>query len=78
MKPYRKYYDRLINRLGIQIDIINKIKNRVFAYRVLPNRLTLIYSKNYYKEEKLSSKDRGLKYITPPYSKFSTSVRYAN
>ena len=41
-KPYRKYYSGLINRLGIYIDIINKIKIRVFAYRVLPNRLTLI------------------------------------
>ena len=42
IKPCRKYYNGLINRLGIQIDIINKIKNRVFARGVLPNRLTPI------------------------------------
>ena len=35
----------------------------------LPNRLTLIYSKNHYKEENyLKVKTEVFKYITPPYS----------
>ena len=41
-------------------------------YRVLPNRLTPIYSKNYYKEENyLKVKTVIFKYITPPYSNSS-------
>ena len=37
--------------------------------RVLPNRLTLVYSKNYYKEENyLKVKTVIFKYITPPHS----------
>ena len=38
-------------------------------YRVLPNRLTSVYSKNYYKEENyLKVKTVVFKYITPPHS----------
>ena len=43
--------------------------NQYKLLRVLPNRLTPIYSKNYYKEENyLKVKTVVFKYITPPYS----------
>ena len=38
--------------------------------KYLPNKLTLLYSKIYYKEENyLKVKTAVFKYITPPYSK---------
>ena len=43
--------------------------NQYKLLRVLPNRLTPVYSKNYYKEENyLKVKTVVFKYITPPYS----------
>ena len=55
---------------------VDKIKSQVRTgvdqyrlFRVLPNRLTFIYSKNHYKEENyLKVKTVVFKYITPPYS----------
>ena len=52
--------------------IRSQVQTRVNQYRslkLLPNRLTLIYSKNYYKEENyLKVKTVIFKYITPLHS----------
>ena len=57
---------RCVGRIRLQV------RTRVDQYRslrVLPNRLTPVYSKNYYKEENyLKVKTVVFKYITPPYS----------
>ena len=57
---------RYVDRIRLQV------RTRVDQYRslrVLPNRLTPIYSKNHYKEENyLKVKTVVFKYITPPYS----------
>ena len=53
-------------------------------YRVLPNRLTPVYSENHYKEENyLKVKTVVFKYITPPYSngwyvRYMRYIRYVN
>ena len=55
--------------------IRSQVQTRVNQYRslkVLPNKLTPVYSKNYYKEENyLKVKTVIFKYITPPYSNSS-------
>ena len=52
--------------------IRSQVRTRVNQYRlleVLPNRLTPVYSKNYYEEENyLKVKTVVFKYITPPHS----------
>ena len=57
---------RCVYRIRLQV------RTRVNQHRllkVLPNRLTPIYSKNYYKEENyLKVKTVVFKYITPPHS----------
>ena len=46
--------------------------NQYKSLKVLPNRLTPVYSKNYFKEENyLKVKTVIFKYITPPYSNSS-------
>jgi hypothetical protein len=35
----------------IKLQVLELIKHIIITNRVLPNRLTLLYSKNYYKEE---------------------------
>ena len=58
---------------------VGKIKSQVQTgvnqyrlLRVLPNRLTSVYSKNYYKEENyLKVKTVIFKYLTPPHSNSS-------
>ena len=55
---------------------VNRIKSQVLtgvdqykSLKVLPNRLTPVYSKNHYKKENyLKVKTVIFKYITPPYS----------
>jgi len=48
----------------------NRVIRYAFMVELVLNRLTPLYFKIYYKEEKLSnSRDCVLKYITPPYSK---------
>ena len=59
---WAKYVDRI--RLQVQTGV-----NQYRLLRVLPNRLTPAYSKNYYKEENyLKVKTVVFKYITPPHS----------
>ena len=57
---------RYVDKIRLQV------RTRVDQYRllkVLPNRLTPVYSKNYYKEENyLKVKTVVFKYITPPHS----------
>ena len=57
---------RCVDRIKLQVQ------TRVNQYRslgVLANKLTLVYSKNYYKEENyLKVKTVVFKYITPPHS----------
>ena len=57
---------RCVNRIRLQV------RTRVDQYRllrVLPNRLTPVYSENYYEEENyLKVKTVVFKYITSPYS----------
>ena len=62
---------RCVNRIKLQVRTgVNQYR----SLKVLPNRLTPIYSKNYYKEENyLKVKTVVFKYITPPYS--NSSVR---
>ena len=52
--------------------IRSQVRTRVNQYRllrVLPNRLTPVYSKNHYKDENyLKVKTVIFKYITPPHS----------
>ena len=66
---------RYIDRIRLQV------RTRVDQYRllkVLPNRLTPVYSENYYKEENyLKVKTVVFKYITPPYSN-SSVLQYAS
>ena len=57
---------RYINRIRSQVQT-GVDQHR--SLRVLPNRLTPVYSENYYKEENyLKVKTVIFKYITPPYS----------
>ena len=57
---------RYVDRIGSQVQ--TKV-NQYRLLEVLPNRLTPIYSKNYYEEENyLEVKTVIFKYITPPYS----------
>ena len=60
------------NWAGCVNRIRSQVQTRVDQYRllrVLPNRLTSVYSKNYYEEENyLKVKTVIFKYITPPYS----------
>ena len=59
---WARYVDRIRSRVRTEVDQYRLLK-------VLPNRLTPIYSKNYYKEENyLKVKTVIFKYITPPYS----------
>ena len=59
---WARYVDRI--RLQVQTGV-----NQYRSLRVLPNRLTSIYSKNYYEEENyLKVKTVVFKYITPPHS----------
>ena len=52
----------------IRLQVWTKV-NQYRSLRVLPNRLTPIYSKNHYEEENyLKIKTVIFKYITPPYS----------
>ena len=54
---------RYVGKIRLQVLI------RVDSLKVLPNRLTSVYSKNHYKEENyLKVKIVIFKYITPPYS----------
>ena len=57
---------RYVDKIGLQVQTgVNQHR----LLRVLPNRLTPIYSKNYYKEENyLIVKTVVFKYITPPHS----------
>ena len=63
------------NWAGCVDKIRSQVRTKVDQYRllrVLPNRLTPIYSKNHYKEENyLKVKTVVFKYITPPYSNSS-------
>ena len=57
---------RYINRIKLQVRT-GVDQHRLL--KVLPNRLTPVYSKNHYKEENyLKVKTVIFKYITPPYS----------
>ena len=59
---WARYVDRM--RSQVQLGLIN-----IDYCGVLPNRLTPVYSKNYYKEENyLKVKTVIFKYITPPHS----------
>ena len=59
---WARYVDR------IRLQVRTKV-NQYRLLRVLPNRLTPVYFKNYYKEENyLKVKTVVFKYITPPYS----------
>ena len=57
---------RCVDRIKSQVQTgVNQHR----SLKVLPNRLTPIYSKNHYKEENyLKVKTVVFKYITPPYS----------
>ena len=58
---------RYINGVRVNETWFNHYNYRV---KYIPNRLTLLYSKIYYKEENyLKVKTAVFKYITPPYSK---------
>ena len=56
----------------MQIKIINPRVDQIYNYKGvewLPNRLTPLYFKNYYKEENyLTIEIEVLIYLTPPYS----------
>ena len=59
---WARYVDRI--RSQVQTGV-----NQHRSLGVLPNRLTPVYSKNYYKEENyLKVKTVVFKYITPPHS----------
>ena len=59
---WAKYVDKI--RLQVRTRV-----NQYRSLKVLPNRLTPVYSKNYYKEENyLKVKTVIFKYITPPHS----------
>ena len=59
---WARYVDKI--RLQVRTGV-----NQHRSLKVLPNRLTSVYSKNYYKEENyLKVKTVVFKYITPPYS----------
>ena len=59
---WAKYIDKIKSQVQTGVDQYRSLK-------VLPNRLTPIYSKNHYKEENyLKVKTVVFKYITPPYS----------
>ena len=57
---------RYVNRIRLQVQTgVNQHR----SLKVLPNRLTPVYSKNHYKEKNyLKVKTVIFKYITPPYS----------
>ena len=57
---------RCVNRIKLQVQTgVDQYR----SLKVLPNRLTPIYSKNYYEEENyLTVKTVIFKYITPPHS----------
>ena len=60
---WARYVDRIRSQVQTRV-------NQYRLLRVLPNRLTPIYSKNYYKEENyLKVKTKLLIYPSPPYSK---------
>ena len=63
------------NWAGCIDKIKSQVRTRVDQHRllkVLPNRLTPVYSKNHYEEENyLKVKTVIFKYITPPYSNSS-------
>ena len=62
---WARYVDRIRSQVRTGVD-----QYRLF--RVLPNRLTSIYSKNHYEEENyLKVKTVVFKYLTPPYSNSS-------
>ena len=64
---WARYIDRIKSQVQTGV-------NQYRSLRVLPNRLTLIYSKNYYKEENyLKVKTVVFKYITSPHS--NSSIR---
>ena len=59
---WARYVDKIKLQVQTRVDQHRSLK-------VLPNRLTSIYSKNHYKEENyLKIKTVVFKYITPPYS----------
>ena len=59
---WARYVDKI--RLQVRTRV-----NQYRSLRVLPNRLTPVYSKNHYKEENyLKVKTVVFEYITPPYS----------
>ena len=59
---WARYVDR------IKLQVLTKV-DQYRLLRVLPNRLTPVYSKNHYKEENyLKVKTVVFKYITSPYS----------
>ena len=59
---WARYVDRIRSQVRTGV-------NQYRSLKVLPNRLTPVYSKNYYKEENyLKVKTVVFKYITPPYS----------
>ena len=59
---WARYIDRIKSQVRTGVDQYRSL-------RVLPNRLTPVYSKNYYKEENyLKVKTVIFKYITPPHS----------
>ena len=59
---WARYIDRIKSQVRTGV-------NQYRLFRVLPNRLTPIYSKNYYKEKNyLKVKTVVFKYITPLYS----------
>ena len=59
---WARYVDRIRSQVRTGVD-----QHR--SLRVLPNRLTSVYSKNHYKEENyLKVKTVVFKYITPPHS----------
>ena len=64
---WARYIDKIKSQVQTKV-------NQYRLLRVLPNRLTPVYSKNHYKEENyLKVKTVVFKYITPPYS--NSSVR---
>ena len=59
---WARYVDKIKSQVWTGVDQYKSLK-------VLPNRLTPIYSKNYYEEENyLKVKTVVFKYITPPHS----------
>ena len=62
---WARYVDRIRSQVRTRVD-----QHR--SLRVLPNRLTPVYSENHYKEENyLKVKTVVFKYITPPHSNSS-------